>query len=510
MEIGMRLLTVFALIFLLSACGGSEKKEDLKPSTDWVKGEYSPSKDFENICINPRTNNQYQDLLGNYQDENNWIRSWSHETYLWYNELPDIDPASIKDPIDYFDKMKTSAKTTNGSLKDRFHFTMNTEEFQLLAETGISVGYGARVKKDRKTGKIYITYTEPNTPARNANISRGTEIVAADGIYFDSNISDEELNIFNLALFPQASRESHSFTLRKPNSIFKENIILTSAEITEIPVHLTKTFPATNGFNIGYLVLNSFNIKTAETQLINAVNQLKSEQISELILDLRYNGGGYLDISGVLGTMIAGDTAYRQVFENSIFNNKHSQFHPIFNELIEPFMFPETTLGYSTIAGIPLPKLNLSRVFIISTNDTASASEALINSLRGIDVEVILIGETTRGKPYGFYGTDNCGTTYFTIQFKGTNAKGYGDYTDGFVPSLFDNNKDSVRGCIVSDDLSQPLGNGNEKMLSTALHYISNDSCPTESMPLRSISSPLSSVRGDIIRRHPTEVIMLR
>ena len=442
-------------------------------------------------------------------DENNWIRSWSYETYLWYRELPNIDPASIEDPIDYFDKMKTNAKTSSGLAKDRFHFTADTAESELLSETGISVGYGASAKQDRETGRLYVTYTEPNSPARNANISRGTEILAADGIYLDSIFTDEQLDKFNSALLPVTAREQHTFSIRKPNSILTEHIVLTSTETTEIPVHLTKTFAA-SGKNIGYLVLNSFNIETAEIQLINAVNQLKSAQISELILDLRYNGGGFLGISAVLGTMIAGNNASGQVFENMTFNDKHRQYDPIFNELIEPFIFPETTLGFSTIAGAPLPKLNLSRVFIISTNDTASASEALINALRGIDTEVVLIGETTTGKPYGFYGQDNCGTTYYTIQFKGNNAKGFGDYADGFIPSAVDNGTDHVKGCLVADDLSLPLGNTNEKMLGTAVHYIANNSCPTETMPLRTKHSLLSSVRGEVIRRHPTEIIMLR
>ncbi|MDA7760561.1 hypothetical protein N8909_00810 [bacterium] len=208
--------------------------------------------------------------------------------------------------------------------------------------------------------------------------------------------------------------------------------------------------------------------------------------------------------------MIAGNKAYGEIFESMVYNDKYTQYDPIYGQLIEPFLFPETTFDFSTTAGTPLPKLNLSRVFIIATGNTASASETLINSLRGIDVEVILIGETTTGKPYGFYGADNCGTTYYTIQFKGTNAKGYGDYTDGFIPSAIDNGTDLVKGCLVADDLSSPLGNINEKMLSTAIHYIANGSCPTETMPLRTNHSLLSSVRGEVIRRHPTEVIMLR
>jgi carboxyl-terminal processing protease len=524
----MRFLTIFVLIFLLNGCNDETVKnstdtsntkettdaEDTnyaveKPLSDWVQGEYLPSKNFANICSNPRLNNQYQDLAGDYVEEKNWIRSWSHETYLWYNELPDIDPASIQDPIKYFDQMKTSAITSSGSAKDRFHFAVDTEGSRLLSETGISVGYGTSAKQDRETGRIYVTYTEPNSPAQKENITRGTEILAADGVYIGSVITDEQLDIFNSALFPVTAGESNSFIIRKPNSIFLENITLTSSSTTEVPVYLTTTFEA-NDEKIGYLVLNSFNVETAELQLINAVNQLKSAQISDLILDLRYNGGGYLGISAVLGTMIAGNKAYGEIFESMVYNDKYTQYDPIYGQLIEPFLFPETTLGFSTAKGTPLPKLNLSRVFIIATGNTASASEALINSLRGIDVEVILIGETTTGKPYGFYGADNCGTTYYTIQFKGTNAKGYGDYTDGFIPSAIDNGTDLVKGCLVADDLSSPLGNINEKMLSTAVHYIANDSCPTETMPLRTNHSFLSSVRGEVIRRHPTEVIMLR
>ena len=184
----MRFLALFVLVFLLSGCNDESVKNSTDTSntkettdavekslSDWVQGEYLPSKNFANICSNPRLNNKYQDLAGDYVDEKKWIRSWSHETYLWYNELPDIDPASIQDPIKYFDQMKTSAITSSGSAKDRFHFAVNTEESELLSETGISVGYGANAKQDMTTGKLYVTYIEPNSPAQKANISRGTE-----------------------------------------------------------------------------------------------------------------------------------------------------------------------------------------------------------------------------------------------------------------------------------------------------------------------------------------------
>ena len=249
-------------------------------------------------------------------------------------------------------------------------------------------------------------------------------------------------------------------------------------------------------------MLNTFGVATAEQQLIDAINNLKDTNIDELVLDLRYNGGGYLAISAELGTMIAGDKALGSVYEEMIFNDKLTSNN-------QSRFFPSTAYGFSATLGVTLPKLNLSKIYILSTDNTASASEALINGLRGIDVEVILIGEPTTGKPYGFYPTDNCGTTYFTIQFKGTNAKGFGDYADGFIPSEEDNGTDQIVGCRVADDLSKVLGDENENMLSTALHHIQNSSCPTSSMASTvKPAHPLSAVHGELIRPYPVGLII--
>ena len=103
-----------------------------------------------------------------------------------------------------------------------------------------------------------------------------------------------------------------------------------------------------------------------------------------------------------------------------------------------------------------------------------------MNGLRGVGVEVIQIGSTTCGKPYGFYATDNCGTTYFTIQFRGVNALDFGDYTDGFSP----NNTPAAQagtvipGCSIADDFTRQLGDPTESRLSMALAYRDGQSCP--------------------------------
>ena len=128
--------------------------------------------------------------------------------------------------------------------------------------------------------------------------------------------------------------------------------------------------------------------------------------------------------------------------------------------------FYSKAVGFSLTAGTALPMLNLGRVFILTSSNSCSASEAVINGLRGVGVEVILIGDTTCGKPYGFFPTDNCGTTYYAIQFTGRNDKGEGDYINGFAPT-----------CAATDDLTKQLGDPAERQLAAALTRRSTGAC---------------------------------
>ena len=103
-----------------------------------------------------------------------------------------------------------------------------------------------------------------------------------------------------------------------------------------------------------------------------------------------------------------------------------------------------------------------------------------MNSLDGVDVEVIQIGSTTCGKPYGFYAIGNCGTTYFTIQFRGENDKGFGDYTDGFSAANQAGGAGTpLAGCSVADDFTHALGDPAESRLATALSYRDGVACPS-------------------------------
>jgi hypothetical protein len=168
-------------------------------------------------------------------------------------------------------------------------------------------------------------------------------------------------------------------------------------------------------------------------------------------------------------------------FELTQFNSKHPTIDPVAGGTITPTPFLSTTQGFSTTAGQPLPTLNLSRVFVLTSAGTCSASESIINSLTGIGVDVIQVGSTTCGKPYGFYPQDNCGTTYFSIEFRGVNAVNFGDYTDGFSPQNAPVPTNAVLpGCSVADDFAHALGDPAEGRLAAALNYIATPgTCPS-------------------------------
>ena len=500
----MRLFTLFVMALLLSACRHDQGSNNNTPNEQakWVSGEFMPSAHFAKLCESPRQNNDYQDLQGTYVDENNWIRSWSHETYLWYNELPDIDPITITDPIDYFDRMKTSANTSDGRPRDRFHYAQNTEEYNQYNQAGISAGYGFTYVTIQTTvpRKVLIIFSEPNSPAAANNITRGAEIISIDG----EAMSNGNADILNAGLIPETLGESHNFEIKDLNATSTRTVVLQSSEIVTVPVHRQKIIDRGDK-KIGYLALNNFFVASAEKQLIDAMYDFKNNQINTLVLDLRYNTGGYVSLSGDLGTMVAGNNALGSVFTELKFNDKLSSNNATFR-------FTSTSnSGLSVTRGTLLPKLNLPRVYILSSLNTASASEYLINGLRGIGVEVILIGTTTTGKPYGWQTSENCGTTYSTIQFKGENAKGFSDFAYGFVPSAEDNGENQVRGCHVYDDLTQLLGDENERMLATALYFIDNNDCPISTHNIMSKPEhPLSSVRGEVISRFPATGLLIQ
>jgi len=421
---------------------------------------------------------------------------------LWYSEIIDRDPADFA-TLEYFALLRTLATTPSGNPKDRFHFAWDTEEWQSLSRAGLSAGYGATfaIIQDTPPRQVVVAYTEPDSPATTdpANLARGATLLEIDGV----DVTDgTDPDVLNAGLFPSAPGESHDFTVQDLGSPASRSFTMVSEIVASTPVQRVGTIETPSG-TVGYMQFND-HISTAERLLIDAVNQLKAADITDLVVDLRYNGGGWLDIASELAYMVAGpgQTSGR-TFEEAQFNDKHTVYNPVTGEFLAPVPFHDTALGFSVSRGTALPRLDLTRVYILTGPGTCSASEAIINGLRGIDVGVIQIGSTTCGKPYGFYAFDNCGTTYFSIQFRGVNAKGFGDYTDGFSPGNANPMEGTeVPGCAVADDFTHDLGDPEEGRLAAALAYRVDETCPVTSgisrRSLPGIGADLSAADGAV------------
>jgi len=483
---------MFAAVLPLVGCGGGGSGTDKSKtvggqssSTAWVSGVYPPAANFINRCELPRqgkspiTNQNYPDTKGSYVDENNFLRSWSQDTYLWYRELVDRNPANYPSTENYFNLLKTNAKTSSGADKDKYHYSMDSDEYAALSQSGLRYSYGMELAFIRNVPprELRVIYVQPGSPAALQSITRGSKIVGVDGVDLVNNNTSAGIDTLNRGLFPDAAGQAHTFDIQKPGASQSISIVMQSARVTSVPVQQVKTLDTETG-KVGYFAFHD-HIAPAEVALRDAIAQLQGESISDLVIDLRYNGGGYLAIASQLAYMIAGASATEsKTFELMQFNDKYPTRNPITGAALTPEPFLDYALGFSLAYGTALPSLNLSRVFVLTGSGTCSASEALMNGLRGIDVQVIQIGNTTCGKPYGFYSQSNCGTTYFSVQFRGVNAKNFGDYTEGFFPSAVDDGQSRVRGCIVADDYSHELGNPVEARLAAALYFRENGTCP--------------------------------
>ncbi|AGU47314.1 putative peptidase, S41 family [Variovorax paradoxus B4] len=405
----------------------------------------------------PRNGAAYPDKPGTLTDEKRWVRGWIDETYLWYGEVPTtLKAADYATPVAYFSVLKSPALTASGRAKDRFHYVYDTERYRQLSENGVAPGYGMEFAfvRNSRPRDLRIAFTEPGSPAATAGIARGAKVLEIDGV---NVVSSTNTTAINRGISPTTIGESHTFVF-EVGGVRQAPVTLEAASITRTPVQNVKSIDTGSG-RVGYLLFND-HITTSESQLVNAFNQFRQDGVQDLVLDMRYNGGGQLNIANRLASMVSSSaTTSGKVFERLAFNDKNP-FHLTLAQTIYTFLGTSRT-------GATLPRLGLPQVTVLVGPDTCSASEAVVNGLRGIDVKVNLVGGTTCGKPYGFSPQDNCGTSYFAIQFQGVNNKNFGDYGDGFAPD-----------CAVADDFDHPLGDPAEARLAAALAMRNGGACP--------------------------------
>jgi carboxyl-terminal processing protease len=474
-----------ASALVLAACGGTN--EDSSPAP--IVGATSNS-----LAQQCSPNNVYRGdsaagpspRLESLTREKEWVRAYVNEAYLWYDRVPTINPlaaaysneSNVADSLDnYFSDL-----TVNPIADDRFSFTFPTRAWNQLSQQGVSLGYGIEFAIQSATVPrvIRIASVEPNTAAARAGLQRGDQITSVDG--FDINTQVQAgIDAINAAIFP-SNASPHSLGFSR-NGTALTTVSLTPADIATTPVPTTTVINTPTG-RVGYIVFND-HILTAQSQLITAFNSLAG--VNDLVLDLRYNRGGFLFIAAQTAYMIAGPARTgTRVFEQLQFNNKRSA-ETNSADAITPFY----NITTPDLGSRNLPTLNLGRVWVLTSGSSCSASESIINGLRGVDVTVNIIGGTTCGKPFGFTAKDNCGISYFPIEFKGVNAKGFGDFGAGFAPT-----------CAARDDFSRAQGDPSEGMLAQALNHRATGTCSaafaqgkagTELAPAMLSMSPLRS-----------------
>jgi carboxyl-terminal processing protease len=451
---------------------------------------------YWNSCATPRTGvdasgHAFPDRQGTLLDELKFLRGWEDSYYLWYKEIPTtIHMADFSNALDYFAKLKTPALTPSGAAKDKYHFTYTTADWDAL-NNGLDLGYGITWSRNSATAprNWLVTVVEVGSPAEAAGLKRGDLLLNVDGVDFVNGSDKASVDKINAGLFPKTEGENHVLTVRR-NGVSLD-VTMKAVTVSTNAVKIVKVIDTPAG-KVGYMDFESHN-NVSEKQLIDAINQLKTANVTDLVLDMRYNGGGLLYVASELAYMIAGpNQTSGKAFERLQYNDKQPAQSPL--------EFRSTAYGFSAPnpakAGTVLPYLGLKRVTVLTTSNTCSASESVINGLRGVDVEVNLIGGQTCGKPYGFTPTPNCGTTYFSIEFEGVNNKGFGDYPDGLAAT-----------CKVSDDLAHSQGDPAEGMLAAALAYNQNKTCPASStgasmQPLEVVRPEASSIKVLPPRRH--------
>lgn len=362
--------------------------------------------------------------------ENRIIYEIMQDSYLWYNQLPNVNPDCYGSPDALLEDLKYTL--------DKWSYIITYEEYNSYYEEGQFPGMGFSAAFDNNN-HVWVEYVYEGSPAADAGIQRTDEILQINGINV-SAFSDL------YALWAEIYRYDSAYINIKHSDGSTAPLTLHWDWVDIKTVLHAEVIPVA-GKNVGYMVFNSF-IEPSYDEL----DQLFSttfQGIDELILDLRYNGGGRLDVAGYLASLIYRPATDDEIFVQIMFNDKYDAYNDAF-----PFTVEDDSLG-------------LSRVFVITTENTCSASEVVINSLEPFDnIDVIVIGRPTCGKPVGMTAHQISDIVLLPIEFKTANADGTTDYFDGLQPD-----------CEAEDDLTMALGDVREDSLATAIDYIENGSC---------------------------------
>ena len=476
-------ITVLALV---SACGGGGGGSTTGTGT----GSGSPAANsLAQICTKGSpyvVDASSRTTVGTFLDEQKWVNAYLNERYLWYKDMPtNVQASDAKYNIytsngsvfqygqsltNYFNALLNPNKTNSGKFVDEFSVLVPTGYWNSFVNS-VELGYGISVTGTvGSSSGVLISYVYPGSSGDTAGFKRGDRIVSIDGHSAASTDVDVG-NAFYNALFPTTTT-LHTFALSRSGA----SVTINATPRTETLKQVESKVLTNGDKKVGYLLFNS-HVLSAEPDLIAAATSFKDQNVNDIVIDMRYNGGGYLSVASALSYSVAGaaKTAGKP-FETLTYNDKRSK-----DNIALPF--------YDTgISGSPVPSLNMTRAYVLASGNTCSASEAVVNSLRGIGVDVQLIGATTCGKPYGYVPQDNCGVTYAAMELVGFNAKNEQVSPDGMAPN-----------CAAADDLTHALGDSRETMLSVALGMQQGLTCAQAQQSVSALGSNVQRGFGTLL-----------
>lgn len=389
----------------------------------------------------------------------NWAKDQIDEWYLFPETIPNnLNPNSFSSVQAYIDALTATARSQG---RDRF-FTFITsiaQENGFLA-SGATAGFGIRLSYDEPAARLFVMEAFEGAPALAAGIDRGTEILAIGSSsgnlqtvasLFASGGSSAVSN----ALGPSTTGTSRSLRLRDAGGA-ETTVTVTKAnfDIQPISPRYGVQILDNGGTKVGYINLRTF-IDSAEQQLRDAFSQFQSEGVTELVIDLRYNGGGLVRTAELFADLLGGGQVASDVQGVTRFRPSKSA-----NNVTRNFRQQSQTITPTKIA-------------FVTTGNSASASELVINAMIPyIGNNLALVGSDTFGKPVGQVGLDQpaCDDRIRVVAFATENSDGNADYFDGLAGSV-------ANSCQAADDLSSALGDPTEASIARALGFLSGASC---------------------------------
>jgi carboxyl-terminal processing protease len=398
-------LAALSVGFLLAACGGSDDE-----------------------CSIPSQNRAVYDTL----------LHW----YLWYQELPVVDPASYPSPEALL------AAVTYKPL-DRFSYITTQAEEEALFGASQFVGLGFRTLI--ADNAVWATDVFEGAPAAGAGLLRGSLILAVDGVPIEEVLAAP--GGFAGALGPPEVGYELTLDFRNPDGEERSETLAKDV-VTIPPVTAARSFELA-GVATGYLVFRNF-VLPGVAALDEAFAEFEAADVRQLIVDLRYNGGGLVRVMEHFASLLGSRPWPSQPFASYRYNDKNTASNETFYFVDPP---PEGALA-------------LERLVFITTGATASAAETLVNGMPPY-VSTATVGAPTYGKPVGQLGFLFCEKVLRPVSFQTVNSLDEGDYFDGIPVD-----------CAAGDTLERAFGTAGEASFDAAVFWLEQGFCPPQLAPM--------------------------